>query len=76
MGAGGRPVHPPDKQTNNPGSSLSLYNTNNNAMYFGHSRWIGIVVEEITEQRLADNNNWNIRTNNYSSCWGLGKTDA
>ena len=38
MGAGGRAVHPPDKQTNNPASTAKLSTTwtaNNNAMYFG-----------------------------------------
>ena len=38
MGVRGRPVHPPDKQTNNPASTAKLSTTrtpNNNAMYFG-----------------------------------------
>lgn len=65
MGAGaGQCTRPTNKQTIlAPPSSLQHGPRTTTQCILG-SQQIGIVVEEITEQRLADNNNWDIRTNN------------
>ena len=74
MGAGaGQCTRPTNKQTilAPPASSLQHGPRTTTQCILGSQR-IGIVVEEITERRLADNNNWDIRTNNSGS-WGHSK---